>query len=588
MTRISWISAFLILSKLVLSYAQAPAGGISVLGSYPASTFRLHQNSGEGSYEKVRVNHSQFEEALQLSTLQAPNNPWDIQLSAFNKMQVKEGDVMLLTFFARMISSKDETGQASLGCVFEKASPDYDKSLFRNVNPDAEWKLYNLPFTCKQDFDLAEAQINFQIGTSKAQVIQIANIQLLNYRDKITLEKLPKTEYTYQGREPDAAWRKKAEENINRYRKAGLTIDLKSRKGRPMEEYTLDIRMTAHAFGWGTCVDAQRFITDDTYKKIYLSNFNKAVFENDMKWPEWQNEVRKQTMFKALDTLLANGKSVRGHCMVWPSWRWLPGSLRAFEKDPERLKKEINNHIQDIGSTVGTKVSEWDVLNEPFTNVDITNIAGEDLWAKWFFEARKVCPQQKLYINDFSIFEGGGNDVAHQNHYYNTIKKIKEAGAPIDGIGYQSHFAAALTSPEKIWQILDRFNEFKLEMQVTEFDVDVEDEILQADYTRDFMTAMFAYPAMTGFLTWGYWENAHWKPQAAMYRNDWSIKPNGKIWQELIYKTWWTSFQRKATSNITERVFKGSYMYTLKDKSGKVIKQGTFEVSKDTSLQIEF
>ena len=114
------------------------------------------------------------------------------------------------------------------------------------------------------------------------------------------------------------------------------------------------------------------------------------------------------------------------------------------------------------------------------------------------------------------------------------------AGAPIDGIGLQSHFDSNLTPPSRVLELIDQFAAFGKDLQVTEFDVSVADEQVQADYTRDFLTVCFSHPAMKGFMIWGFWEGAHWKPSAAMIRRDWSTKPNYDAWNDLIYRQWWT------------------------------------------------
>jgi len=39
---------------------------------------------------------------------------------------------------------------------------------------------------------------------------------------------------------------------------------------------------------------------------------------------------------------------------------------------------------------------------------------------------------------------------------------------------------------------------------------------------------------------WGFWEGRHWRPEAALYRRDWSEKPNGRAWREMVFERWWT------------------------------------------------
>lgn len=80
-----------------------------------------------------------------------------------------------------------------------------------------------------------------------------------------------------------------------------------------------------------------------------------------------------------------------------------------------------------------------------------------------------------------------------------------------------------------------------------------DDERLQADYLRDVMTMAFSHPAMQAIVMWGFWEGRHWKPDAALYRKDWSTKPAGKVWEELVlaaegWRETWASFSLRARS----------------------------------------
>ena len=96
---------------------------------------------------------------------------------------------------------------------------------------------------------------------------------------------------------------------------------------------------------------------------------------------------------------------------------------------------------------------------------------------------------------------------------------------------------------------------------VTEFDIDIEDEEVQGQYTRDFMTTMFAHPSVTGFMMWGFWEGRHWKPKGAMFRRDWSLKPNARAYYDLVFGEWWTDVRGRtgADGAYSVRGFKGDY-----------------------------
>jgi hypothetical protein len=79
------------------------------------------------------------------------------------------------------------------------------------------------------------------------------------------------------------------------------------------------------------------------------------------------------------------------------------------------------------------------------------------------------------------------------------------------------------------------------------------------------MILAFAHPHLVGINQWGFWENAHWFPRAALWRSDWSIKPNGQAYLDLVYKMWWTDVKGATTANGTysTRGFTGEYEVTV-------------------------
>ena len=92
-----------------------------------------------------------------------------------------------------------------------------------------------------------------------------------------------------------------------------------------------------------------------------------------------------------------------------------------------------------------------------------------------------------------------------------------------------------------------------------------DDEALQADYLRDVMTVAFSHPAFQGIVMWGFWEGRHWKPDAALYRRDWSVKPAGQTWLDLVKGEWWTSKVGKTDSHgrYATRGFLGQYVVVV-------------------------
>lgn len=337
-------------------------------------------------------------------------------------------------------------------------------------------------------------------------------------------------------------WREAAEKRIDEIRKDTLTVRVVDAAGRPVAGANIKVTMTEHEFGFGTAVAARQLLGEgensERYRQFIRDNFNMAVLENDLKWPQWDRD--REPALEAVKWLREHGISrVRGHTLVWPSWRWLPKELKALEADPPALRERVRAHIEDIVTATRGTLVHWDVLNEPYSEKDLMRILGNQVMAEWFKEARRHDANTTMFINDYGILSERGEKREHQDHYYQTIRDLLAQGAPLEGIGMQGHFSEP-TAPEKMLEILNRFGEFGLPIAITEFDFRTKDEDLQAQFFRDFLTLCFSHPRVKWFLMWGFWEARHWRPDAAMIRRDWSEKKNFAVWRELVYGRWWT------------------------------------------------
>jgi len=535
-----------------------------------------------GRAEAVPVEGRGVAQAARLRTERRPAQPYQFQLRAPTSASVRKGDRLLAVFEARAIEPQAKDGAGETEFVFEKAGEPFTKSASHHVQFGARWQRFYIPFEAKQDHDAGDAAVLFRAGYDP-QTIEIAGVQVLDFGSEFPLESLPSTPASYVGRDPGAAWRKLADERIDRVRKADLTITVTGAAGQPLRGVKVRARMKRHAFGWGSAVDARTLLADEPdserYRQVILEQFNKVVLENDLKWGSWISN--RSRALDAVAWLRERGLAVRGHVLVWPGKQNLPRHVNDLLPKPGALSASILDHITDEASALRGRLAEWDVVNEPFTNFDVqTALSGvgreaapdyierhATTLAPFFRAAREADPGAKLDINDYSILETGGKDAAHQEHYERTIRALLAEGAPLQGIGIQGHFSEDLTPIPRLWEILDRFGSFGLPIQITEFDVNVADETVQADYTRDFLTAMFAHESIIGVLVWGFWEKRHWIPNAAFYRADWTLRPAGRAWLDLVQNRWRTDAEgiTDAQGRWTVRGFHGDYEITLPD-----------------------
>jgi endo-1,4-beta-xylanase len=557
--------------------AEAPTGkygqvrGVELSGGITA--FKLQGKTERASVSLVPVEGQPFKEALRAEVKEKSGNNWDVQVQTRVAQPVAYGDVILATFYVKAEASRQESGEAQTELVMELAQPPWAKSVEYPVRVSHDWTKIYARFKAERSYAAGEAQLIFRLGYAP-QTLQIGGVSVENFGKQLVLADLPTTKITYPGMEAEAPWRKAAAERIEQLRKRDLSIVVQDKAGRPVAGAEVVVHQTRQAFGFGSAVVAQTLNGrgNERYKELTAELFNTAVFENNLKWQplagDWGGGWTVDVASKGADWLSAHGIQTRGHVLVWPSWRNLPRSAKALEKEPAKLRAAVNAHVTELTMAMRGKLVHWDVLNEPFDNHDLMDLFGDDVMLEWFKAARAADPNVKLFINDYAILSGGGGDTPHRDHYEKTIKFLIDRGAPLDGIGMQGHFGAALTGPEDLLKLLDRYAKFGKQIWITEFDVDLEDEALAGQFTRDFYTTLFSHPAVGGIMMWGFWDGAHWRRNAPLYRKDWSLKPAGAAYRDLVLKAWRTDEVAKtdATGTYKTRAFLGNY--ALKVASG--------------------
>ncbi len=577
-----------------LSAADTPT---VLLPADSTSQFKLNANAAEFARMSATTAGGQpFANALRIEVTKKPQRPQDVLISAPVEAGMASGDVLFLSFWMRSGAAGEATldagfrnvppaagASAATGAPAPPAAPPAAPGAPRGpgrgrggffgpsplnapASAGAVWKKVTFPFALTRAYNKGEAEVTFTLGL-REQTLEIGGIELVNFGSSKKVSELPFTKLGYAGSEPDAAWRKAAQDRIEKIRKGDLIVVVKDKSGKPVRGAEVAVRMRKHAFLFGTAVSGGSFsggrMTPENlakYKQEIVELFNFSVMENETKWPQWANVASRPNTLAVLDWLRDSGLKVRGHNLVWPSWN--NTNVKAAQdarNDPAVLAKVILDHIAETTTALRGRFVDWDVINETFTNHDFMDILGRHAMVDWFKAARAGDPDAKLFINDFNILEA--EDKAHQDDYAATIQYLIDQGAPFDGIGLQSHFPARVTPMDELMKRFDRFAAFGKELEITEFDINTSDEGTQADYTRDFMTAAFSQPAVKAFVMWGFWEGAHWRPTGAMFRRDWSLKPNAEVYKDLVFHRWWTNADGKtnARGTFAARGFLGDY-----------------------------
>ncbi len=555
--------------------------------------FSLGTGGGSGV---VPVDGQPFKEAYSLVVPKKLEAEWSAQLSARNQIEIKKGDVIYLTFTARCISSAAEQaiGNGSMVMQGPKDSGWYEHS---SVVIPAQWRRFNFTYTAKADVPVQSGQFYLCIGFLR-QTIELGGLAMFDLGPGIDTTRLPTTkiDYNYEGCSPDAAWRSEADARIEKYRKADLKIEVIDAAGHPVPGAQVHVEMKKHKFLWGTVVAARMLVEnppqpDDLKLQDWITRYFPMVgFANDLKTEPWtglgwggEQSVfynRKQTM-AALHWLNDHDFKVKGHVLVYGQ----PKEWTSLDK--EAFREKIDAHVRDEASATKGLIHTWDVVNEANGNNPAAGVFGNDGIIDWFKTTRAIDPQAKLFINEAAVEQVQASD---RLAFFERLSYLTSKHMPFDGIGLESHFSVdSMNPPATIYKILDTFAAFHREIAASELDVnlvdrnDPEQVAAQCDYYRDLLTIYFSHPAVTEIIQWGFWAGDHWLPNAALLNRDWSVRPNGQVFLDLVYKKWWTDVTAPtdAQGTYTTRGYLGEYDITVTNGA----QSKTMQVSLDKAGQ---
>jgi endo-1,4-beta-xylanase len=502
--------------------------------------------SGQGTgakFSSIAVEGQSFDWAIRVHVPARTPNGWDVQmLTPPTTIPLKKDEHILAILNVRCTDAPGGVGVFS--AYIQASGPSWTGIGSTDVTAGESWKRIFIHGQAGKNFVAGDYDLSLHLGI-QAQTLEFGGITMLNLGTNVDISKLPLTRITYPGQEPDAPWRKAAAERIDKYRKSDLTVRVVDRDGKPVRGAKVHVQMQRHAFGFGTFLEYEVMTSAgsdaDKLREWTLKMFNRCT--TPIYWADWgwANPGNRERYLKCARWASENNLATRGHCIIYPGWQFLPEAVRRLEKNPPALRERLLKQVVEVTeATRSFRFTEYDVCNELRDLKEIHSLLGRDAVAEWFRTARSHAPDSRMAINENTILTRGGITKAEQDTYAEWIQYLIDHGQGPDVIGMQGHFGEAVTGPETVIAILDRFATFGKAIQITEFDLLIRDEQGQARYTRDFLTAVFSHPSTDAFTMWGFWEGKMWQPLGAMVRKDWTLKPNGQAWMDLVLGEWWT------------------------------------------------
>ena len=322
----------------------------------------------------------------------------------------------------------------------------------------------------------------------------------------------------------------------------------------------------------------------DYGKEKYYTLWNQITCENESKWGSV--EGTRNSYNWGCDNAFNYAKShkftYKFHALVWGSQypNWLPNLVpaerfAAMVKWYDAVKKKYNALplIDVVNEAVGTHQAGNPMIKETLGGGGKT---GYDWLIKAFEMAYERWPDAILIYNDFNTFQWNTDE------YIDLVRTLRDAGAPIDAYGCQSHdltdcsFSNFKSSESKIQTAL------KMPFYSTEYDIGTEDDNLQLQRYKEQIPYMWEKDYCAGITLWGYIYGHTWTTNG----NSGLIKEetvNGKkVYTDRPAMTWLRDYMKSDAAKNAKSPFPG-----MKKEASIYIRPADLNVAKGDKLPIK-
>jgi GH35 family endo-1,4-beta-xylanase len=356
----------------------------------------------------------------------------------------------------------------------------------------------------------------------------------------------------------DAEWRDEARRRIEQQRMAPIRMVIRDSAGRAVPQARVRIEMQRHAFTFGTAVSSELVLSEQSpdahhYREALGGLFNSATPAAALSWSALDAEPQRARA--VVERLARLGLAVRGPELLRLGWRdgGIPQDivrqyqvicrLKNAAEAEKWLRLRAADHIRSAAALMAGKVTAWDVASdalEPAETSELPPALSPAPMGDWFAAARRADPAAGLLLGVGDLLPADAASRQRQETALTRISAMLDQRCPITGLAVHGHFAQPGIDPQQLMASLDRLASVGLPIQITELDVEADDEPRQAEHLRDALLLAFSHPKVQAVTLGGFWEGRHWRPAASLYRKDWSAKPAAAAYRDLVLGEWWT------------------------------------------------
>lgn len=246
----------------------------------------------------------------------------------------------------------------------------------------------------------------------------------------------------------------------------------------------------------------------------YATLWNQITPENETKWSSVQGSSQSSWSWGGADNCANYAKNhnfpFKFHCLLWgaqyPGW--------------------INN-LNDYDRFIA--VRDWmDAIKKRYPNVEMIDVVNEAVqghqantptWYKplggqgetgfdWIVKAFDMAyerfPETILIYNDYNTFQW------NTQQFIDLVTKLRDAGAPIDAYGCQSHdlFNCSATTLKNSMNNIQ--NTLKMPMYITEYDIGTTDDAAQLRDYKAQIPLLWEADYCAGVTLWGFNYGSTW------------------------------------------------------------------------------
>ena len=253
----------------------------------------------------------------------------------------------------------------------------------------------------------------------------------------------------------------------------------------------------------------------------YYKLWNQITCENESKW---QSVEGTRGSFnwgcdRAFNYAQQHNFTYKFHAFVWgaqyPNWL---SSLSIKDRygaivtwfDAIKNKYSHLPMIDVVNEAVGNHQAGNSMMRESLGGEGKT---GYD-WLIWAFEmAHERFPNSILIYNDYNSFQ---HDV---DNYLKLVQTLRDAGAPIDAYGNQSHDVNNISATNLKNVMKKQQDALKMPMYITELDIDIADDNQQKKQYESIFPLMWEAEYCAGVTIWGFIHGATWVDNSGIIKN---------------------------------------------------------------------